>query len=146
MSAGEADGEERPAEVRTDHPKLNDVVAAQEAAIRNGAGRSDGARQDADGSTGRKAKKSSLEEIIKGMKEQGEALKKSKKDLAKKLKAANRKRRRLKKRASMLSQEDLFELCRMRDLNPDNMEQDDEDVRPAADTVPAERTAHTWKP
>ena len=143
MSAGEADGEERPAEVRTGHPKLNDVVAAQEAAIRNGAGKSDGARQDADGSTDRKAKKSSLDEIIKGLNEQKEALKKSKKDLAKQLKQANRKRRRLRKRASMLSQEDLFELCRMRDLNPEAMEQDDEDVLPAADTVAAERTADT---
>ena len=143
MSAGEADGEERPAEVRTGPPKLNDVVAAQEAAMRNGAGRNDGARQNADGSTGRKPKKSSLDEVIKGLKEQKEALKKSKKDMAKQLKQANRKRRRLKKKAALLNQEDLFELCRMRDLNPEAMEKDAEDVLPAADSVAAERTADT---
>ena len=48
---------------------------------------------------------------------------------ARHLNAANRKRRRLKKRASLLSQDDLFELCRMRDLNPEAMEHDDEDVQ-----------------
>ena len=55
--------------------------------------------------------------------------------------SANRKRRRLKKRASMLSKDDLFELCRMRDLNPDNMADDEEALGSDANDVEAERTA-----
>ena len=141
MSAGGADGEERPTEARTGDPKPDDGPAAGDAAITNGTGRSDGAGGNADGSTGPKAKKASLDEIIRGMKQEKEALKKSKKELAKSLKQANRKRRRLKKRAAALSQGDLFELCRMRNLNPEAMEEEDEDLYRAANIVAAERTA-----
>ena len=143
MSAGGADGEERPPEARTGDAKPDDGAAPVDAAITNGTAGSDAARGNADGSTGPKAKKASLDDIIKGLKQEKEALKKSKKELAKTLKQANRKRRRLKKRASALSQGDLFELCRMRNLNPEAMEQEEEDLYRAANIVAAERTAAT---
>ena len=72
----------------------------------------------------RKKKKASLEEQLAEMKEKKLHLKAERLELNKDMKAAQRKRRRLKKRANMLSPDDLFELCRMKTLNPEAMEED----------------------
>ena len=68
-----------------------------------------------------KAKKATLDEQIQLMKEKRNELKTEKGKVAAALKLATRKRRRLKKRAAQLSVEDLFDVCRIKDLNPDSM-------------------------
>ena len=124
------DREEEAPEAPPSDPKPNDVDAANAGGNTRGRG-SDGSAGEQHGNAGarRKAKKATLEDLIKDMKSEKDKLKHQKKEVAKQLKAANRKRRRLKKRASALSQDDLFELCRMRDLNPEMMEESDEDRR-----------------
>ena len=78
-----------------------------------------------------KKKKASLEEQLAEMKEKKLQLKAEKVALQKEYKSAQRKRRRLKKRANLLCADDLFELCRMKALNPDAMEEDMATSEPA---------------
>ena len=70
---------------------------------------------------GPKTKKATLDDQIQRMKEERNKLKAQKSKVAAELKLATRKRRRLKKRASQLSVEDLFDVCRIKELNPDSM-------------------------
>ena len=80
-----------------------------------------GAESANDGTVAKK-KKASLDDSIKEMKEKRQAMQNEKKKLASELRLASRKRRRLKKRASQLSVEDLFDVCRIKELNPESME------------------------
>ena len=68
-------------------------------------------------------KKASLEEQIAEMKMTKLMLQKRRQDLSKVMKVAQRKRRRLKKRAALLSHADLFEVCRMKNMDPGSMEE-----------------------
>ena len=67
------------------------------------------------------------------MKAEKAELKKQKETLQRSIKLAQRKKRRLKKRANLLHTDDLFELCRMKAMDPASMEeaqkhQEDEDA------------------
>ena len=57
------------------------------------------------------------------MKAEKAELKKQKETLQKSIKLAQRKKRRLKKRAALLNTDDLFELCRMKAMDPASMEE-----------------------
>ena len=69
-----------------------------------------------------KEKKTSLEDQLKEMKAKKLEMKRSRESLQKEIKLAQRKKRRLKKRANLLNTEDLFELCRMKAMDPASME------------------------
>lgn len=87
-----------------------------------------------------KKTKTSLEDNIARLKQQRQDLQSQKVLLAKNLRSSLRKKRRLKKRAGLLSSEDLFELCRMKQLNPDAME--DEQSTTAAASMEADARSH----
>ena len=77
-------------------------------------------------------KKQALTDQIQELKAKREALQKERKVVATQVKAAQRKRRRLKKKALNLSSLDLFELCRMKSLTPDSMEEEARQATAAA--------------
>ena len=75
-----------------------------------------------DGNAGDTAHKRGLKDEIEELKSKRDALKKERRILTSQFKAAQRKRRRLKKKAINLTALDLFELCRMKSLNTDSMQ------------------------
>ena len=100
----------------------------------------DGALVSLPFATHSKKTKASLEDSIARLKQQRQDLNSQKALLARTLRASMRKKRRLKKRAGLLSSEDLFELCRMKQLNPDAME--DEQSTAAAAAMEADERSH----
>lgn len=88
-------------------------------AIAPTAGLNDGQRAEPAPKSASEKKKASLEEQLLDMKAQRDRLKKERAAISMALKQAQRKRRRLKRKALGLSQNDLFELCRMKDYDPD---------------------------